>query len=211
MAIRILATFPKTADLKGKSTFKDQPDTTEVFSFGWGVVSDARDGVTQGAHSVQNLTIHKRVDQISAILMLYAAKGTHIPEVVLNSYHKDRTGKEAIFSTLTLMDAVVTSVVTNESGSGDTGSESVSFDYAQIKLVAFGKTHTDVLRVIVGEVKLVVRARRRRASTRAGRRFAGCRRVGERKRARPRRAGACGQHRRARRPVRERAAPLRGR
>lgn len=153
MAIRILATFPGTADLKGKSSFKDKPDTTEIQVLGWGVSSYARAGVTQGDRAANNVCVNKVVDGISAILMLYAAKGTHIPSAVFELYHKDRTGKEAVFSTITLTDVLVTNVAMSEVPNSDVGSESVSFDYAQISVVAFGKTHTDALRVVTKDVK----------------------------------------------------------
>jgi type VI secretion system secreted protein Hcp len=122
--------YLKIGDIKGESTDDKHKGEIEVLSWSWGE-SAARAGTTAAvarpAAGPGKLTITKPVDSSSPELARAAASGRKFERMTVTLPPSRAGGK---YMTVTLRDVVISSV--QQSGSGDTPTESVAFAYARV-------------------------------------------------------------------------------
>ena len=128
--------FIKIGDIKGETLDKALPDHIDVLSWSWGCSNSgsAQMGAGQGAGKAncQNLTITKWLDSSTPPLQLACIKGTHIPESKL--YVRKAGDKPLNYVIITLTDCLITSCSTGGNGGDDRLTESVTIDFAKMKL-----------------------------------------------------------------------------
>jgi len=129
--------FLKIDGIKGESTDDKHKDWIEVLSYTWGVAqmasataSSSGGGAVQRA-DFQDLTIVKLMDSASPLLFLNCAEGTHIDEVVLELCRAG--GNKLKYMEYKLKDVVISSVSVGGGGGGEP-TESVTFNYAEIRV-----------------------------------------------------------------------------
>jgi len=89
-------------------------------------------GRTAGRADAKNLVVNKMIDMASPKLQLYCCEGTSIPKITLEVCQ--HTGEKHTFATVTLEDAIISSINVDGKANGDTNKpmESVSFAYSTI-------------------------------------------------------------------------------
>jgi type VI secretion system secreted protein Hcp len=122
--------YLKIGDIKGESTDEKHKGEIEVLSWSWGE-SAPRAGLTavvaRPAAGPGRLTITKPVDSSSPELARAAASGRKFERMTVTLPPSRAGGK---YLTVTLRDVVISSV--QQSGSGDTPTESVAFAYGRV-------------------------------------------------------------------------------
>ena len=128
--------FLKIEGVAGESNDKTHKGEIEVLSWSWGasqsgsMAMGAGGGV--GKVSMQDLSITKYIDKSSPKLFEALATGMHLPEAKL--VLRSPGGSQVEYLTITLKDVVISSYSTGGSSGGDRPTESVSFNFAQIKM-----------------------------------------------------------------------------
>jgi type VI secretion system secreted protein Hcp len=128
--------FLKLTDIPGESTNFDHKDEIDVFSYAFGMsnattVTGGGTGVAKPAF--KDISLTKRVDKSSPLLMLNCAKGQHIPEAVL-TLTRSGSDKPSNFMVITLTDVLVSSIASSGAEGGDVPVESISLNYGKIKV-----------------------------------------------------------------------------
>ncbi len=131
-------THLKIDGVDGESAAKGMEKQIEVFSFSWGVTNSVNvygAGHGGGKSSFSSLSIMKKVDKASSVLMKLCATGAHKPTAVLTLRKASgEGGQQVAFVVITLTSAYVESVqLSGSSGGDDTPTESVSIVFEQIK------------------------------------------------------------------------------
>ena len=128
------ASYIKLGDIKGEATDQAHSEWTEIDSFEWAIECDPPAGDRQH----EPVTITKRIDKSSPLLMLSCATGNSdgaIPEVFLAVTDPERNGGED-FLKITFSDVIVTSFQstgTDDAESSSTATrEQISFTYQKI-------------------------------------------------------------------------------
>jgi type VI secretion system secreted protein Hcp len=133
--------FLKIGDIKGESKDSQHRDWIEVSSFSWGMsqsgVAADRPGSGAGAGkvSVQDISITKRLDKSSPLLMRSCATGQHIKEATLNL---SRTkNDQQTYYVITLTDVLVSSYspACSEGGAENVPVEAVTLNFSKIQTV----------------------------------------------------------------------------
>lgn len=131
--------FIKIGDIKGESTDDSHKDSIEVLSWSWGLsnAGSAHVGAGQGSPgkvSVSDLTITKFLDMSTPPLIESCMKGSHIAKAVLTLRKPSGDGTPLEFFNITMESVYVTSV--SESGAASSGlpMESVSLNFAKVKV-----------------------------------------------------------------------------
>jgi len=126
--------FLKIKGIKAESQDSKHKDEIDVMSWSWGLtqaVSSHGAGMGAGKADCHDLSIQKRLDQGSLLLVKHCAQGAHIGDMLLTLR---KAGTEQVeYTKMTLTDCLVTSVVLS-GGGGDYPSESVSFKFAKLKI-----------------------------------------------------------------------------
>ena len=127
--------FLKLEKIDGESQDDKHKGEIDVLAWSWGM---SQSGTTHmgagggaGKANFQDLSVTKYVDKSSMTLMLYAAKGIHIPKARLVVRKAGGTPLEYII--LDMEDILVTSVSTGGSGGEDRLTENVSLNFSLIK------------------------------------------------------------------------------
>jgi type VI secretion system secreted protein Hcp len=133
--VRAVDMFLKLTDIPGESTNIDHKDEIDVFSYSLGI-SNATTAITGPGGAAkpkfEDITITKRVDKSSPLLMLNCAKGQPITQAVLTLA---RAGEKSTkFMVITLDNVIVSSVSSSGSAGSDVPIETVSLNYAKIKV-----------------------------------------------------------------------------
>jgi type VI secretion system secreted protein Hcp len=129
--------FLKLDGVKGES--KDQAHTQEIDVLSWssGMSNSGSahqgGGAGSGKVSVQDLSVTKFVDSSSAPLMLSCCDGSHFDSAVL-TVRKAGGEKPVEYVTIKLQEVLITSVATGASGGEDRLTESVSLNFAKVKV-----------------------------------------------------------------------------
>jgi type VI secretion system secreted protein Hcp len=130
-------TFLKIDGVPGEVTDAKHKDWIEVNSWSWGL-SQSGGGATAGSGgragkvSVSDLSIMKRMDKSSPLLMRACCTGQHIKQVKVELCRS--TGDKLPYMTYVMSDVLVTSLQpAGSSGGDDFPSESVSFNFAKIE------------------------------------------------------------------------------
>ncbi len=127
--------FIKIGDIKGESVDQDHKDEIDVLGWAWGMSnpgSAVRPGSSSARPSFQDFSIIHRFDLASPSLMLACCNGKHIPEARLTV--RSAGEKPLEYLKITLNDVIVTSVSTGGSGDEDRPTETVTLNYAKVKV-----------------------------------------------------------------------------
>lgn len=126
--------------LKGDSVAKGHQDDADVLEFAWGAsqsgTTHTGGGGGAGKASVQDLSITKYLDSMSVGLETALFKGSHLASVVLRSYTPSG-GSPVPYLTYELSGVIVTSYVIAGSGGEDRLAETVTFNFAKIKISTY--------------------------------------------------------------------------
>ena len=129
------AMFLQIAGVGGESTDSQHPGTIEVNSFNWGttatpgVTASGSSGGGTGKVSFNDLTITKKIDKSSPVLMQSVAGGKHFDEVKLIC--RKAGGGQQDFLVITMSDATVSSFQT--SGDSANFNENVTFNFSKVE------------------------------------------------------------------------------
>jgi type VI secretion system secreted protein Hcp len=124
--------------IKGESTDEKHRDWIEVSSVTWSVYQpratsvSAAGGLTSGVAELSDLTFKKLADLSSPILQQHCAMGKTLPKAIFEFMRADGEGKPICYYTV-LLENVMISGVTPNSGDGGTITEHVHFAFAKMK------------------------------------------------------------------------------
>jgi len=126
--------FLKIEGIDGESSDSGHRGEIDIQSWSWGVSNagsmSAGSGGGAGKASFSDLSITKRIDKASPLLMTACATGQHIPKATLTVRRAGKNGDD--YMRYTLEDVTCTSV--QDSGSSDTlPTESLSLNYTKIQ------------------------------------------------------------------------------
>jgi type VI secretion system secreted protein Hcp len=128
--------FLKIDGIKGESKDSKHGGEIDVLAWSWGLsqsgAGHAGGGSGAGKVSVQDLHVTKWLDKSSCDLVFACASGKHIPKAVL---FVRKAGENPLeYLKVTMEDILVTSVSTGGSGGEDKITESVSLNFAKVKV-----------------------------------------------------------------------------
>src|SRR6185312_14895020 len=130
--------FIKIDGIPGESTDRDHRDEIEVSSYSWGETNTGAHafagGGGAGRVSMQDLHFTASVSKASPSLMLHCATGQHIKNAKLTVRKAGSEGGGFDFLTITLTDVLISSFQESGSGGGDQPQESISMNYATVKI-----------------------------------------------------------------------------
>jgi type VI secretion system secreted protein Hcp len=128
--------FIKIGDLKGESADKSHPKEINVLGWSWGVSNSGSahtgGGAGAGKANVRDLNFTKHVDKCSPSLVLACCKGTHYDTAKL--VVRKAGGKPLEYLKITLSKVMVSSVTTGGDGDEDLLTESVTLNFAKVKV-----------------------------------------------------------------------------
>lgn len=134
--------FLKVDGIEGESTHPNHGNEIEVLSWSWGVSNSGSfsggGGGGAGKASFSDISITKTLDKSSPKLFLATASGEHIKEVklagstTLSPDKKDTKSQD--YYIITLTDVIISSYQTGGSSGDVVPTESVSFNFAKIKV-----------------------------------------------------------------------------
>jgi type VI secretion system secreted protein Hcp len=130
---RAVDMFLKLTDISGESTNAKHKDEIEIISYSLGL--NNTNAVISGAANrpvFSDITLAKRVDKSTPLLMLNCAKGQHVTQAILTLA---RSGIDASnFMVITLDDVIITNISSSGAAGSDVPFETVSLNYGKIKL-----------------------------------------------------------------------------
>ena len=128
--------FIKIDTIDGESTDKTHGKEIDVLSWSWGASQSGSmamgGGGGAGKVSMQDFTFTKSLDKSSPKLFEALATGQHLKEAKL--VLRGAGGSQVEYLVITLSDVLVSSYSTGGSSGDDRPTESVSFNFAQIKM-----------------------------------------------------------------------------
>jgi type VI secretion system secreted protein Hcp len=126
----------KIDGIKGESKLKDHTDEIDLLAWSWGQSQSGTfgggGGGGAGKVTAQDLSLQKYVDKSSPELLLACANGKHIKDAVLTVRKAGEKPLEYI--TITVEKILVTSISTGGSGGEDRLTESVTLNFAKMKI-----------------------------------------------------------------------------
>jgi type VI secretion system secreted protein Hcp len=129
--------FIKIGDIKGEVTTKTHLEWIDGYSFQYGVSNQTSfntGGGGAGKAVASEVVLTKRLDAASPKLFLACAMGTLVPEVKIELVKPDGSGTLRTFYRITLTDVFVSSLSNSGADGDDVVGESVSLNYAKIKV-----------------------------------------------------------------------------
>ena len=128
--------FLKLEGVDGESADSKHKGEIDVLSWSWGASQSGSmamgGGGGAGKVSVQEMTISKQMDKASPKLFEALATGKHLKEAKL--VLRSSGGSQLEYMTITLTDVMVSSYSTGGSSGDDRPTESLSLNFAQIKM-----------------------------------------------------------------------------
>ena len=128
--------FVKIEGVDGESVDSSHKGEIDVLAWSWGMSQSGTmhmgGGGGSGKVSVNDVSITKFVDLATPVLMLHCASGKHIPKAVLTVRKAGENPLE--YMIITMEDVLISSVSTGGSGGEDRLTESVSLNFAKVKL-----------------------------------------------------------------------------
>ena len=125
--------FAKIGDIKGESTDNKHKDEVEVLSYSLGVTNPAHIGTGGGGGAgratFQDLSLVHKIDKASPQLLQACATGEHLKEATI-TFRKAGKGQQE-FLIVKMNDVIITGVV-QSAPSSETGSETVSLEFAKV-------------------------------------------------------------------------------
>ena len=129
--------FLKLDGVKGESKDKAHAQEIDVLSWSWGMSNSGSahvgGGAGSGKVSVQDLSVTKYIDSSSAPLMLSCCDGLHFDSAVL-TVRKAGGADPVEYVKIKLQEVLITSVETGGAGGEDRLTESVSLNFAKVKV-----------------------------------------------------------------------------
>jgi len=128
--------FLKLDGVKGESKDKAHGQDIDILSWSWGMSNSGSahqgGGAGSGKVNVQDLSVTKYIDSSSAPLMLSCCNGAHFDTAVLTVR---KAGEKPVeYVTIQLQEVLITSVETGGSGGQDRLTESVTLNFAKVKM-----------------------------------------------------------------------------
>ena len=128
--------FIKIDGIKGEATDKAHKDEINILSFNFAAANSGSfnmgPGGGAGKSSISDLTVGKYVDAASTELLKHCLTGKHIDKVVLTV--RKAGDKPLEYTIITLEKVLVTAVSPDGQNSGDRLTETISLNFAQIKM-----------------------------------------------------------------------------
>src|SRR5690606_28098148 len=128
--------FLKLGDIAGESKDKAHGGEIDVLAWSWGASNAGSfhtgGGGGSGKVNVQDLSFTKYVDLASTEIFLACCNGKHFPEATLVVRKAGETPLE--YLTIHMADVLVTSYSTGGSGGEDRLTESVTLNFAKVKM-----------------------------------------------------------------------------
>lgn len=128
--------FIKIDDIKGESADDKHKGEIDVLSWSWGLTQS---GTTQmgagggsGKVNVKDLSITKYIDRSSPGLLKLCCSGAHLTSAVL--VVRKAGGQPLEYLKITLEDLLVSGITTGGSGSDDRITETVTLNFARVKV-----------------------------------------------------------------------------
>ena len=123
--------------IKGESADKTKKEDVDVLSYSWGMSQSGTAGTSKGQTSgkvhVQDISFTKYVDKATPNLMQFCCKGASIKKAVL-TIRKAGGDTPVDYLTITFEEAIVSSISTGGSESGDRLSETITLNFAKFKV-----------------------------------------------------------------------------
>lgn len=128
--------FLKLEGIEGESHDDKHTSEIDILAWSWGMSQSGSmhqgGGGGAGKVNVQDLSFTHYFDKASGNLMLYCAKGSHIPEAKLVVR---KAGDEALeYIVITMKRCIITSLSTGGSGGEDRLTENCSINFAEVKV-----------------------------------------------------------------------------
>jgi type VI secretion system secreted protein Hcp len=134
--------FLEIDGIKGESGDDKHKGTVEVLAWSWGLSNSGTfhsgAGGGAGKASMQDLSVTKYVDLASADLAYSCASGKHIAKAKL--YVRKAGEKPLEYLTYQLENILISSISTGGSGGEDRFTESVTFNFAKVKMEYWTQT-----------------------------------------------------------------------
>lgn len=128
--------FMQLGSIKGESQDKTHKGQIDVLSWSWGASNSgsAHAGGGQGAGkvNVQDLSFTKYIDKATPDILLACCSGKHIPNALLTV--RKAGGEPLEYLQITMQDLIVTSVSTGGAASEDRLTETVTLNFAKVKV-----------------------------------------------------------------------------
>jgi type VI secretion system secreted protein Hcp len=128
--------FLKIKDVKGESVVMGHEDEIQIHSWSWGASQNGTlhrgKGGGAGKADISDMSIQKNVDSASPALFLACCNGKHYDQAVLTVRKAGETPLD--YMTITLSEVLVTSVSSGGSSGGDSVSESITLNFAKVKV-----------------------------------------------------------------------------
>lgn len=122
--------------IKGESLDKAHKDEIDVLSWSWGLSQKGSTHIGSGSGvgkaDIRDISITKYIDKSTVTLMEYAATGEHIDKAKL--VVRKAGGKPLDYIIIDLKKILVTSITTGGSGGEDLLTESISLNFAEVKV-----------------------------------------------------------------------------
>lgn len=136
--------FLKLDKIKGESKDKSHKDEIDIMSWSWAITQTGSThvGVGSGTGKAKfgDISITKYVDKASVTLMEYVSTGKHIEKAEL--VVRKAGGKPLEYIVIKLEDIIVTSYSTGGSGGQELLTETITLNFAQVK-VAYKPQNAD--------------------------------------------------------------------
>ncbi len=128
--------FLKLEGIDGEAKDDKHAGEIDILAWSWGMSQSGSmhhgGGGGAGKVNMQDLSFTHYLDKSSGNLMLYCAKGAHIPEATLVVR---KAGDEALeYVVITMKKCLITSVSTGGSGGEDRLTENCSINFAEVKV-----------------------------------------------------------------------------
>jgi type VI secretion system secreted protein Hcp len=128
--------FMDITGIKGESVDKAKAGQIDVLTWSWGMSNSGSahqgGGAGAGRANVQDLSFTKYIDKSTPELMLASCNGKHFDKATL--VVRKAGEKPLEYLTITMSEVIVTSVSTGGSGGDDRLMESVSLNFASVKV-----------------------------------------------------------------------------
>lgn len=127
----------KMDPVKGESVTDQHPGEIDVLAWSWGASNGGTmhtsTGGGAGKVNVADITITKWVDKATCDLFKAVSNGKHFDSAVL-SVRKAGGDKPVDYLIITMTDVIITNISTGASGGDDRLTESVSLNFAKVKM-----------------------------------------------------------------------------
>lgn len=129
--------FLKIDGVKGESRDAKHAGEIDVLDWNWGMNQSGSSHVATGGGSgkvnVRDITLTKKVDRSSPVLVKYCCNGQHFANAQLTV--RKAGGKPVEYLVLKIKDLLISKIDTGGSRSDDTVTENVTLNFAQFDLI----------------------------------------------------------------------------